>query len=112
MPPSYFDFAESSRARETPCNNIDHPFRGSTLQFLTPRPREVCVLASAGYDNLEIANCLGMKPATVKVHLRSAMKALGARKRTQLVGLLGVARQAISNFRCIEITPSLSLIHI
>ena len=104
--PSKFDFAESSRAYETSCPNGEQPFRRSILQFLTPRQRQVCVLAAAGYDNSEIANCLRMKPATVKVHLRSAMNALGACKRTQLVGLLGVARQVISNFRCIKLTPS------
>ena len=104
--PSTFDFAESSWARKASCNNGEQSFRRSVLQFLTPRQRQVCVLAAAGYDNSEIANCLRMQPATVKVHLRSAMKTLGACKRTQLVGLVGVAQQVISNFTCIKLTPS------
>lgn len=53
---------------------------------LTPREREVAALVALGYTNREVAEALGISPATVAVHLRSILRELGVRSRAA-VGL-------------------------
>lgn len=55
------------------------------LEELTPREREVMALAARGLDNVEIAEELGVSPATAKTHVNRAMMKLRARDRAQLV---------------------------
>ena len=55
------------------------------LEELTPREREVMALAARGLDNVEIAEGLGVSPATAKTHINRAMMKLRARDRAQLV---------------------------
>ncbi|NEB58243.1 helix-turn-helix transcriptional regulator, partial [Streptomyces diastaticus] len=52
-------------------------------------PREVDVLAcvAAGATNGAVAERLGVGPETVKSYLRSAMRKLGARTRTEAVAV-------------------------
>jgi DNA-binding CsgD family transcriptional regulator len=52
---------------------------------VTPRQREVLRHAARGLSNVEIADLLGLKPRTVKVHLREAYVRLGANGRTHAV---------------------------
>ncbi|NVJ00208.1 response regulator transcription factor [Myxococcus sp. AM009] len=67
------------------------------LGRLTPREREVLGYIAAGADNLRIAACLGITERTVKAHITSIYKKVGAESRTQLAVLgcqLGVQRPA------------------
>jgi DNA-binding NarL/FixJ family response regulator len=52
---------------------------------LTPREREVLVLAANGLSNTEIAEELVVSPLTVRTHIQRALTKLDARDRTQLV---------------------------
>ena len=65
----------SERAAPPPI--LDVP-RGS----LSARQLGVLRLAAGGRSNKEIANALGLSPATVKSHLATIQAALGARNRT------------------------------
>jgi DNA-binding NarL/FixJ family response regulator len=55
------------------------------LDSLTPRQREVLRLLAEGKPNKVIARELDISEATVKVHLLSVFRALGARNRTEAV---------------------------
>jgi RNA polymerase sigma factor (sigma-70 family) len=55
------------------------------LDHLTDREREVVTLVAEGLNNEEIAERLGMSPATARTHVSRAMIKLGARDRAQLV---------------------------
>lgn len=55
----------------------DHPWT-----LLTPREREVVVLAGRGYSNDEIAELLVVSSATVKTHLGSIYRKLGVSGRS------------------------------
>lgn len=52
---------------------------------LTPREREVLNLLLRGVSNKEIARELGLQIVTVKLHVRSVCRKLGAANRTQAV---------------------------
>jgi DNA-binding NarL/FixJ family response regulator len=68
------------------------------LESLTSREREVVTLIADGLSTVEVADRLGMSPATAKTHTNRAMTKLGARDRAQLVvfayrsGLAGLPR--------------------
>ncbi|CAM5588007.1 response regulator [Streptomyces aurantiogriseus] len=55
------------------------------LSDLTPREREVTVLAAQGMSNDEIAAELVLSVLTVRTHIQRALAKLGARDRAQLV---------------------------
>ena len=55
------------------------------LASLTPRQKEVLQLLAQGKPNKVIARELDISEATVKVHLLSVFRALGARNRTEAV---------------------------
>jgi len=62
---------------------------------LTPRQHQVLGLLAAQLGNAEIASRLGIRPATVRVHVRHILKRLGAVTPTQAVSLahrLGLVR--------------------
>lgn len=61
------------------------PGPGLDLTVLTEREREVLRGVTAGLGNLEIAEQLGMRPATAKTHISRILAKLGARDRAQLV---------------------------
>ena len=48
---------------------------------LTPRERQVMELVEQGYKNREIAQELGIRPGTVKIHLRHIFEKTGVRGR-------------------------------
>jgi DNA-binding NarL/FixJ family response regulator len=68
------------------------------VESLTQREREVVSAVAEGLSNREIADRLGMSPATAKTHVNRAMAKLGAHDRAQLVvlayqsGLAGLPR--------------------
>jgi DNA-binding NarL/FixJ family response regulator len=57
------------------------PARRSTA--LTARQREILALVASGLSSAAIANELGITPGTVKTHLTSIYKAIGAHNRVQ-----------------------------
>jgi DNA-binding CsgD family transcriptional regulator len=60
---------------------------GATLRRPTTREREVLALLATGATDGEIADVLGLSPATVQTHVRNAKTKLGARTRAQAVAL-------------------------
>jgi len=58
------------------------------LELLTPREREIALLAAHGYSCPNIAALLGVKESTVYSHLKHAYKKLGVHNRAQLAWLL------------------------
>jgi DNA-binding CsgD family transcriptional regulator len=59
------------------------------IDALTPSEARVAELAAGGASNREIAQALFVTTKTVEVHLTSAYRKLGARRRTDLARLLG-----------------------
>ncbi|HEX7299886.1 MAG TPA: PAS and helix-turn-helix domain-containing protein [Solirubrobacteraceae bacterium] len=54
---------------------------------LSPREHEVVELLAAGLTGYQVAEQLGISPATVRVHIRNATGKLGASTRTQAVAM-------------------------
>jgi DNA-binding NarL/FixJ family response regulator len=57
----------------------------SVIEELSPRERDVFLLAAKGLANADIAGSLFIAEATVKTHIRSTLAKLGLRTRLQLV---------------------------
>ena len=57
------------------------------VPILSPREIEVIEQLALGYRGTEIAENLGISPDTVRVHVRNAMRKLGARTRAQAIGI-------------------------
>lgn len=64
---------------------------GPSRPALTPREHEVLVCLMKGQSNKQIARALGIGEGTVKVHLASVFRSLGAQNRTEAV-LIAVER--------------------
>jgi PAS domain S-box-containing protein len=62
---------------------------------LSPREHQVVELLAAGNTGEEVAELLGISPATVRVHVRNATGKLGASTRTQAVAM-AVARGEVA----------------
>ena len=54
---------------------------------LSPREIQVLEQLALGFRGTEIAETLGISPDTVRVHVRNAMRKLGARTRAQAIGI-------------------------
>lgn len=54
---------------------------------LSPREVQVLEQLALGFRGAEIAEALGISPDTVRVHVRNAMRKLGARTRAQAIGI-------------------------
>lgn len=71
---------------------------GSVLDNLSPREKAVLYWISQGFNNLEIAEKMLLSDKTVKNHVRSLLKKLELRDRTQMAALawkLGLAKVPI-----------------
>jgi DNA-binding CsgD family transcriptional regulator len=68
---------------------------GSKRGVLSPREHQVVELLAAGLTGEEVAERLGISPATVRVHIRNATGKLGASTRTQAVAI-AVARGEVA----------------
>jgi len=62
---------------------------------LSPREHQVVELLASGNTGEEVAERLGISPATVRVHVRNATGKLGANTRTQAVAI-AVARGEVA----------------
>jgi DNA-binding NarL/FixJ family response regulator len=67
---------EDSVFRDSVDNNGHHPH-----SELTPRERQVLELVEQGFKNKEIALELGIRPGTVKIHLKHIFEKTGVRGR-------------------------------
>jgi RNA polymerase sigma factor (sigma-70 family) len=56
----------------------------AALAALTPRQRQVALLAAEGRTNREIARELWLSPETVKTHLRRALEHFGVHSKSEL----------------------------
>jgi len=63
--------------------------RGSVLEHLTQREREVLTLLVDAKENKEIAEVLGISEQTVKNHIHHLYEKLGISSRVQLVKVMG-----------------------
>ena len=80
MPAYYNDMPPKPAAT----NNASSPANNSGKDFkLTPREHEVLEYLMTGASNKEIANHLGLKVVTVKLHVRGICRKLEAKNRTQ-----------------------------
>ncbi|GAA3928985.1 LuxR family transcriptional regulator [Actinomadura viridis] len=67
---------------------------------LSPREREIAVLAASGHTNRDIAAGLYLSDRTVKYHLANAMRKLGVSSRRQLGDVLEPADRSDHTCRC------------
>ncbi|MFF5264422.1 AAA family ATPase [Actinomadura viridis] len=67
---------------------------------LSPREREIAVLAASGHTNRDIAAGLYLSDRTVKYHLANAMRKLGVSSRRQLGDVLEPADRTDHTCRC------------
>jgi LuxR family maltose regulon positive regulatory protein len=70
--------------------------RGALKTHLTSRESEIVNCLKRGLSNNGIAEALGIKVGTVKVHLRSAFSKLGCRSRLEAATLHEQARPRAS----------------
>jgi DNA-binding NarL/FixJ family response regulator len=62
--------------------------RRERAELLTPRQRSVCPLLAKGLTNHEIAEVLGIRSGTVKVHVAAILETLDVSNRTEAVATL------------------------
>jgi PAS domain S-box-containing protein len=84
--------ANGRRKAEGTGNGNGHK-RGNGV--LSPREHQVVELLASGHTGEEVAELLGISPATVRVHVRNATGKLGASTRTQAVAI-AVARGEVA----------------
>jgi predicted ATPase/DNA-binding CsgD family transcriptional regulator len=78
--PAAVEYALAHAAKRVP-----RPSKG--WEALTAAERRAAALAIAGRTNVDIARELGMRPATVKTHLRSVFAKVGVENRTTLAAV-------------------------
>lgn len=61
-----------------------HANPAEVFDQLTPREREIALLASQGFTNKEIAEQLVIAPDTVKTHMRNILTKLGLHSKAKL----------------------------
>ncbi|MDX0107122.1 response regulator [Sinorhizobium meliloti] len=83
VPPSIAGRAPPSEA-ETPApgGGVQNE-RHRTIEFLTPRQREVLLLLVQGFSNKEIARKLKLGEGTVKIHMAALFRSLRVRNRQE-----------------------------
>ena len=70
--------------------------RSVGVEPLTPREREVALLAAAGRSSRDIANRLYLSTRTVETHLARVYRKLGITGREELGEALGTARSSFT----------------
>jgi PAS domain S-box-containing protein len=91
---SLLDVTELRRAEEDAAA-LASRLDGSVTGVLSPREHQVVELLAGGLTGEEVADRLGISPATVRVHIRNATGKLGASTRTQAVAI-AVARGEVA----------------
>jgi two-component system nitrate/nitrite response regulator NarL len=74
----------------------DRPFRGARSN-LTPREQQVVELVEQGMKNKEIATTMGIRPGTVKIHLKHIFEKTGIRGRYGLA-LSGLREKGLLSY--------------
>lgn len=83
IPPSVADLsAEAAEAAESAA-----PGQTQLDEVLTPRQREVLQLITEGMSNKEIGRRLGVAEGTVKMHVATILKAIGANNRAHAAAI-------------------------
>ncbi|WP_406325210.1 LuxR C-terminal-related transcriptional regulator [Streptomyces niveus] len=78
----------------------------TTPAALTPRQRQVLVLAANGHGDTSIGHAIGISRATVRRHLQGAFGVLGVRDRTQAVAVaLRLGEVALGDVRVPVTSP-------
>ena len=72
--------------RDSPGPSMDE-IDDKAVPELSPREVQVIEQLALGFRGTEIAESLGISPDTVRVHVRNAMRKLGARTRAQAIGI-------------------------
>jgi DNA-binding CsgD family transcriptional regulator len=88
---SLFDQVESDGKRFVLVFENDPEAYGA--HELTKRERQVATYAAQGHSNKMIGYELGIAPSTVAAHLKSALRRLGLRRRTDLVWIYGRTKE-------------------
>jgi DNA-binding NarL/FixJ family response regulator len=84
VPPSIAGRASPSEEAELPAARENQDGRGHrTIEFLTPRQREVLLLLVQGLSNKEIARKLKLGEGTVKIHMAALFRSLRVRNRQE-----------------------------
>lgn len=60
----------------------NNPARSDEIEALSRREQQILTLLCDGQQNKEIAHAFGIKEVTVKMHMRSVIRKLGANNRT------------------------------
>ena len=82
--PSYYDDSHPTPLKNHSEKNVKKPLsKTGPLTHLTNREKDVLDHLSHGLSNKDIADKLGMKPTTVKIHVSRICKKLNAENRTQ-----------------------------
>ena len=86
LPPTLLVGAESEARQLRRAVSGEPVARGvrSPIDDLTPRQRDVLELLKEGKSNQEIADSMGLKSGTVKIHVTAILKKLGLKNRTQV----------------------------
>src|SRR5262249_29732244 len=66
------------------------PGQPAALDELTGRERQIALLSSRGFSNVNVAARLGISEGTVAVHLRRVYAKLGVHSRVELAAATGV----------------------
>ena len=82
VPPSLADVSEEML--EQP---VAPPVEDASLDVLTPRQREVLQLITEGLSNKEIGRQLTVAEGTVKMHVATILKAIGANNRAHAAAI-------------------------
>jgi len=61
------------------------PFEVAWSRALSPRELDVALLVARGLPNKTVAHTLGLAEGTVKIHLNSVFRKLGAESRYSLI---------------------------
>ena len=74
------------------CEGATTPATGrlTTVARVSPREREICVLASRGLTSKAIARQLDLRERTISNHLQNAYVKLGISNRVDLAAALGL----------------------